>query len=359
MMNVNFLSIKLTIALIAIALFIGLFAAAGLANAPAAITNATPRVENFSSGPVELVMTADPPRVHLPRDILLSIKIKAPTNIMVRLPALDDRFSGFALSGAFEREPIIRNDAITREHCFRLTPLIAAEYRLAPIAVTYTDTSGPKPLENWFATRALVFEVAPLGSGQPGTSIRDIRPPVWIYPAFTTVAGWAGAGALAAAAFWALYRLARRLQRAIRLLRMSPRERALRELADLMQRDLIAQNQVKEFFLELTGIVRRYIERAHRIRAPEQTTEEFLLAASYNPRFHAEVLGKLRAFLQTADLVKFAVYRPEPAIIDRALGTARDYIETDNRTLTTEDRRRTTRDAWQATDLSRSERDGG
>ncbi|MBI2441971.1 MAG: hypothetical protein HYV35_11450 [Lentisphaerae bacterium] len=309
------------------ALFVGLFSSVGLAKAPA--TNEAPRVEKISSAGIELVITADPPRVHLDRDILLSIKIKASTNITVRLPELADRLSGFALSGAFEREPVVQNGAAIREHCFRLTPLIAVEYRLAPLAVTYNTAGGPPSPENWFATRAIAFEIAPLLSGQPGASIRDIRSPVWIYPAFKTVALWAGLGALAAASMLGLYLLGRRLSRAIRLRRMSPRERALQELSDLMTRDLIGKNLVKEFFLELTGVVRRYIERAHLIRAPEQTTEEFLRSAAYNSQFRPEVLGKLRAFLQTADLVKFAVYRPEPAIVEQAFGTARAYIETD------------------------------
>lgn len=311
--------------------------AAKAAVAATAVVTATPesrpapRVEKMASGPVELIITADPSQVHLDRDILLSIKTIAPSNIIVRLPPLDNRLTGFTLSGAFDREPTTRDGTIAHEHCFRLTPLVAAEYRLAPMAVTYTDASRPNAPESWFATQAILFGVAPLGNEHPGASIRDIRGPVWIYPAFKTVAGWMAILALMVAGAWALYRLSRRVHRAIQLRRMSPRERALEELADLMARDLISKKQVKEFFLELTMIVRRYIERAHSIRAPEQTTEEFLLAATCNPQFRPVVLGKLRVFLQTADLVKFAAYRPEPAVVDRAFGTARDYIETDER----------------------------
>jgi len=313
---------------------------AGISGATSLSSNAAPRVEKMASGPVELIITADPSQVHLDRDILLSIKTIAPSNINVRLPPLDNRLTGFTLSGAFDREPVAQDGAIARDHCFRLTPLVAAEYRLAPIAITYTDTSRPAAPENWFATRALVFEVASIGSEHPGASgrdaasCRDIRGPVWIYPTFKMVAGWMAILALIAAAIWALYRISRRIHRAVQLRRMSPRERALEELADLMVRDLIAKNQVKEFFLELTLIVRRYIERAHSIRAPEQTTEEFLLAAARNPQFRSAVLGKLRVFLQTADLVKFAAYRPEPAVVDRAFGTARDYVETDEQAQT-------------------------
>jgi len=316
---------------------INLLAGVGLANTTT--TNPVPRIEKITSGPVELIVTADPPLVHLDRDILLSIKTVAPSDVTVRLPPLENRLTGFTLSGAFDREPTARDGASTHEHCYRLTPLVAAEYRLAPIAVTYTNTNRPNAPESWFATRALVFGIAPIGNGSPGASIRDIRGPVWIYPSLQTVLAWVAILVLLATVGWALYRLSRRIHRAIQLRRMSPRERALEELSDLMNRNLLSKNQVKEFFMELTLIVRRYIERAHHIRAPEQTTEEFLMAASCNPQFRPEVLGKLRAFLQNADLVKFAEYRPESVAVDRAFGTVKDYVETDDQPLPTPDTR--------------------
>jgi hypothetical protein len=40
--------------------------------------------------------------------------------------------------------------------------------------------------------------------------------------------------------------------------------------------NLPARGAFKEFYLRLTGIVRQYIEGTTGIRAPEQTTEEFL-----------------------------------------------------------------------------------
>ncbi|MCA1810259.1 MAG: hypothetical protein LC725_12570, partial [Lentisphaerae bacterium] len=108
-----------------------------------------------------------------------------------------------------------------------------------------------------------------------------------------------------------------------------PRARALYELQRLMSAGLPGSGKVKDFFVELTMIVRRYIERAHAIRAPEQTTEEFLAGVAGDTRFREEVLEKLREFLKAADLVKFAAWHPEDAAIERAVSTARDYIETE------------------------------
>ena len=110
---------------------------------------------------------------------------------------------------------------------------------------------------------------------------------------------------------------------------MSPRERALRELNELLARDLIGHGRVKDFYIELTMVVRRYIERRHAIRAPEQTTEEFLIAVRDDPRFRDDAGRKLGEFLKAADLVKFAAHRPSGEDVNAATSTARRYIEAD------------------------------
>ncbi len=290
------------------------------------------RTEKMTFGPVELSISAEPAKVAPDRDLLLTIAISAPPDLKVQLPPIENRLTGFTLSGSFTREPELRDGKTVIAHCFRLTPNLADEHRLAPMAVTVAGLGQSRTNQEWFATRAMLFETAPVATPPPGAGLRDPSKPVWIYPAFKTVALWVAAILLALALSFALYRLSCRLKRAIKLRRMSPRERALAELAELMGQNLIAQNLFKEFFLSLTMIVRRYIERAHKIRAPEQTTEEFLAAVARDTRFRPEVIAKLRKFLQTADLVKFAVYRPDQTVVDMSFDTARDYITTDEQT---------------------------
>lgn len=293
------------------------------------ITITAPLTETVSSGQIELTFVADPAQVHLDRDILLTLRVYAPSNIEVRLPPLENRLKGFVLNGAFAREGVDSANRPVKEYCSRLTPTLADEYRIAPMAVSWIDHGQTPPSEGWFATRPLLFKTVGISPCPPGATIHDITGPVWIYPAFQTVALWALGIICTAGLVYTLWRISRRIHRAIKLRRMSPRERALYELNELLEQDLIVKQKIKEFYLELTMIVRRYIERAHNIKAPEQTTEEFLVAATRNPDFNREVTLKLKAFLQTADLVKFAVYRPEPTVIDNTLATARNYIDTD------------------------------
>lgn len=297
------------------------------ASAPAA----APLTEKIFSGPIELTIIADPAQVHLDRDILLTLRVCAPSNMEVRLPPLENRLKGFVLNGAFTRDGLDTGNKPVKEYCSRLTPTLADEYRIAPMAITWINRGQTPPSEGWFATRPLIFQAVGITKGPPGTTIYDITNPVWIYPPFKTVALWALSIAGTAGAVYLLWWLSRRIHKAIKLRRMSPRERALYELGELLAQDLIAKQKIKEFYQEITMIVRRYIERAHAIRAPEQTTEEFLLAVTRNPGFTREVITKLKIFLQTGDLVKFAAYRPERKIIDQTLVTARDYIETDEK----------------------------
>ncbi|MDO9541610.1 MAG: hypothetical protein Q7J98_04745 [Kiritimatiellia bacterium] len=288
-----------------------------------------PLTETISSGPIDLTIIAEPAQVHLDRDILLTLRVCAPSNIEVRLPPLENRLKGFVLNGAFTRDAQNSGKKPVKEYCFRLTPTLADEYRIAPMAITWINCEQTPPSGGWFASRPIIFQPVAVSKTPTGATINDITAPAWIYPPFKTVALWMFFIICAAGVIYLLWWLSRRIHKAIQLRRMSPRERALYELNELLAQDLIGKEKIKEFYLELTMIVRRYIERAHAIRAPEQTTEEFLIAATRNPEFSREVVLKLRVFLQTADLVKFAAYHPDREIIDQTLATARDYIDTD------------------------------
>ena len=159
----------------------------------------------------------------------------------------------------------------------------------------------------------------------PRTTITPIRVPV----SLKTLSGYVALLVLVAAVMALAIWLIGRIRHQVRLLRMSPKERALRELDLLLGRRWIETGHVKDFYVELTMIVRRYIERQHHVRAPEQTTHEFLLAISADPRFTEAVLNRLKQFLEAADLVKFAAYQPDSHAVDDAVGTARDYLTTD------------------------------
>lgn len=106
---------------------------------------------------------------------------------------------------------------------------------------------------------------------------------------------------------------------------IDPAVEAARALDALLAAGLVEQGLVAEFYVRLTGIVRRFIERTTGVHAPEQTTEEFLRAMDGNAAFDPRRQSELSAFLAAADLVKFAAMVPSTDEIADSVAAARAF----------------------------------
>jgi hypothetical protein len=284
--------------------------------------------QDLSWGEVDIQLRTEPADVRPDRDLMLTLTVTTPTHLKAILPDLRDRFGGFSSAEDFARDPVVAGDKTRREYRWRLTPELARDYRLAPFAVEVRDTRRQPPLTSWFATRPVIFPAAPAPTPATGDPEVDAKP-IWIRPTPLAILTWVGVTLLAAAVLAALIWGLLRLKRHVREIRLSPRERAFAELDRLLHRGLVEKGLYKDFYIELTMVVRRYIERTHGIRAPEQTTEEFLAAATRHPRFTRPVLSSLRTFLESSDLVKFAGQEATPQLAAGAVDTAKGYIVTD------------------------------
>jgi hypothetical protein len=68
---------------------------------------------------------------------------------------------------------------------------------------------------------------------------------------------------------------------------------------------LIDREESRPYATESTGIVRRYIETRFELKAPRQSTEEFLAEAQSSPRLTAQQQTALAEYLRICDLLKF------------------------------------------------------
>ncbi len=110
-----------------------------------------------------------------------------------------------------------------------------------------------------------------------------------------------------------------------------PFEEAIQKLHQLDEKLLWQNNKIKKYYSELTEIIRSYIERELKIPALEITTDELIATLS---DFHTsgviattdETIGKLKALLQEADLVKFAKSKPLAIEIEEDRKDAEDVV---------------------------------
>ena len=102
---------------------------------------------------------------------------------------------------------------------------------------------------------------------------------------------------------------------------------ALKAMERLKKRRYIETSACEPFFIELSAIVRHYIEARFDVAAPDLTTEEFIEAASQSTQWSAGHQELIRVFLAQSDLVKFARAHPKVAAMERALKAAIQLIE--------------------------------
>lgn len=191
------------------------------------------------------------------------------------------------------------------------------------------DPNHPPTLEQQLTSKPLTIKIKSALTSQD--TVADPRkitgvelPPRPPWPLWVWLAIGGGVIVLAGLIWWAL-RAAR--EAASRPAPPVPADMwALDELRRLERVDWFAERREREFYYRLTEIVRAYIERQFGLNAPDMTTEEFLRATERDRRLPRDAVA-LRVFLEACDLVKYAALEPQPADAQRALETARDFVQ--------------------------------
>jgi hypothetical protein len=180
----------------------------------------------------------------------------------------------------------------------------------------------------------------------------DIKPLIaapWTWREILTIAAWILGGLIVAAGIaWLAFFLYRKYRKKlaefvpiIEKPKIPPHITALEELEALRQKKLWQADKVKEYYSELTDIVREYIEAQFGVQAVEMTTDEILYGLK-NVGINAQAMGKLSNTLQTADLVKFAKAHPFALENDTALTSSVDFVQETNVILNNDNEPKTT-----------------
>lgn len=188
----------------------------------------------------------------------------------------------------------------------------------------YRDASGEL---GSLRTEAIPIEV--LSSlTEERTEIHDIKEPVPLeVPRSARPFVWAALGALLAAAAFLGYRRWWRpgvgAEEAPLPVPLEPPDvEAERALHELVERRLIEKGELERFYVELTGIMKRYAGRRFHVAYLERTTGEILADLRRRGVSHPA----LEPILDASDRVKFARARPADEEAREALVRARELV---------------------------------
>ncbi len=102
---------------------------------------------------------------------------------------------------------------------------------------------------------------------------------------------------------------------------------AFRALEALKNRGLLEKDECKPFYIELSVILRSYLEGRFNLNAPEETTEEIVEEMSRSPELDGSQRNILQEFMRQADMVKFAKGHPDRVTMESAFKTTKQFVE--------------------------------
>ena len=250
---------------------------------------------------VALQATVEPAAVALLEPVTITLDLwtrgGAPVDFTPELPAAD-----FATT---------RRDEPARplfDGSWRRTVLVAKPVRgpgeLAIPAFTATLRDGAGAASTPAATVTVRSGVAPDDDAieAPGEPF-PTPPPLW--PWLLGGALLAGCGGL-----WFVARGRRRGLAMAPTVAEPPHVRARRELERLRGRGRTTAAEIAAFYVDVSQVLRVYLEDRFGLRAPERTTEEFLRELEAGDALAKAHRADLEAFLSQCDLVKFAAIVP-------------------------------------------------
>ena len=103
-------------------------------------------------------------------------------------------------------------------------------------------------------------------------------------------------------------------------------ERAGLELERLKLKEWIAAGKIKEYYSELSVILKRYLERRYAFQMLDLTTSE-CIALLRDKDFDVPVRDGVREILEASDLVKFANWHPPLNLSDELVKKLSDLVE--------------------------------
>jgi len=252
-------------------------------------------------------------------DVIVEARVSVPIDTIG--PAVRDSLGAFELLGAKKEEG-------TNRWLLRFTTLDSGTVVLPPVPFAYRAT-GDTAFRRAYSN-SLSFTIATMAVDAQG-EIKDIKPPL---PGAWTVEDLLPyilvCVVLAALAYGGYYLHKRRQQRLAQLVEddrpeIPPHVVALTALRQLEEKKLWQAGKTKEFYSEVTEIIRRFFERRWNIIALELTTDEILAAMRRIPDAEP-VRSEMRSFFQMADLVKFAKHQPSPEDCTNELRSAYEIV---------------------------------
>ncbi|MCK0157483.1 BatD family protein [Cellulophaga sp. F20128] len=275
----------------------------------------------YSQTTPKVTANIDTTAIRIGEQINYTILVEADSTAQVIFPE-DQTFSPLEMVEALKIDTSKYQNRITLQRTYALTQFDSGAYTIPQQRL---DINGLA-----FFTDSIKVNVGTVAVDTFAQKMYDIKPLIAVDK--STDLPWLKIGLilggillLAGLIYWFVLRK-KPLTEEEKIALLPPYDRALLELKKLENSKYIIQDEYKEYYSELTTIVRLYLEEDAHVSALESTTDQLidkleLLKDAGELKLDDETILQFKKVLQTADLVKFAKKKPETSVAeqDRAL----------------------------------------
>lgn len=289
--------------------------------------------KSSEKGPVKVTVRAAPREPRLSDLVEMDIVVTAPKGVEIKPPAFGQAVGDFLVRDYSEKSETGADsgaDAVVRRFHYQLEPTQTGRHLIRSQLIEFADRrplSEQKVVTSFVECEPLEINItSELGDQVPDlANLEPMQPPRPI-DGRSASWWWLLAGLIIVIAGVIVWLRRKKTARVLSVPVLTPEQIAHAALAALLAENLPGQGLLKEFYLRLTGIVRQYIEGTTGLRAPEQTTEEFLQAMRAKELFSYEKSVRLKEFLEAADMVKYAGQQPGDEQIATSIARAREFV---------------------------------
>lgn len=259
-----------------------------------------------SSAQARIAARLDTTHIYIGAPLRMYITVQAPESARISAPHTLRDSSAVELIDTIRTDTHIRNRERVFTQTWILTAFDSGQFVLPPMPYACTINGKTDTL----FTPILAFRAIPMPVDT--TKIRTIAPIMDEIFWWSDYKYWFAALFLSTLGVYVFIKIKnrRRVSQIQQAQTAEPgilaHEWAYTALANLEKSGFISKNDEKKHYSELSRIFRIYIERRYDISILEKTSDEILLILENKVENWAFLESNIRAFLQTADLVKFA-----------------------------------------------------
>jgi len=286
--------------------------------------------KDYQRGPLTVHVRADKTNMTIAETVLLELEAAIETGYEVKMPKVDKVLENFGIVDWDNLgDKLDENNNVVQTYQYRLEPFLSGTFAIPAFTFNFYDSNSPEEDKYELTTEPIDIEVISLlGEQRAELVIADIEDVVQMSKGKSYVWLWAlGVIVIITSGIVVWMYLSQKRQAELVRIFKPAHEIAYERLRTLVKEDLVKAGKIKEFYEQISDILRHYIEHRFNLRAPERTTEEFLIELASTEVLGAADKEDLGEFLIHCDLVKFARYNPATEQIQKTFDLVKNFIE--------------------------------